>query len=77
MHESLQHPVTDRIGPTAADRAGRAAAATYLALADAATAPADTVAVSVLTAYVSPHTADDEAAAVVRAVLAELAGCSR
>lgn len=64
----------EHIGRTAAERTARAAASTFAALAEAGASPSpDLIAVSVLTAYVSPTTPDDEAAAVVRAVLAELA----
>ncbi len=64
------------IGRTAADRAAREAVgllATLVLTRASATSVPDCV-LAALDAYISPYTPDDEAAAIVRAVLAEHAG---
>jgi plasmid stabilization system protein ParE len=64
----------ERIGPTAAERAGREAASTFLAIADcppAGTSP-DMIAWRVIQSYITPATAEDEGDAIVCAVLDQL-----
>lgn len=73
MHTSSPTRPAEHIGHTAADRAGRDAASSLAAIADTSphTTPLDTILVCVLDAHVSDATADDETAAIVRALLAE------
>lgn len=71
MNASSPALAPERIGRTAAERAGRDAAADFVSLVEQA-APGvlpDVVLVGVLRAHISWATADDEASAVVRAVL--------
>ncbi len=74
MHTSSLHLATERIGRTAADRAAREAVGTLLAVCQEPPAGAtpEAIAWCVMRAYVTPYTADDEAAAIVRAVMTEL-----
>lgn len=74
MHTSSPTLPVERIGRTAAERAGRDAASTFLAICTEppAGAEADMIAWSVMRAYITPYTGDDETAAILRAVLAEL-----
>ena len=65
---------SERIGRTAAERAGQEAASTFTTICQAPPAGAtpEMIAWSVLRSYVTLYSADDETAAIVRAVMGEL-----
>lgn len=74
MSTSSLHPLSERIGRTAAARAGREAANTFLAVLECPPdgATSAMVAWQVLRSHITPGSAPDEIDAIVRAVMVEL-----